>query len=101
MNFVLLQEVAAGNFPCDECRKVCKSSGGLKLHQRRKHETSEQRGDPDADDEKDGDETLLATKISDEKFYKLIRDVCTSMLQETVHCDKIRKLNDYIKMLRE
>ena len=91
MNFVLLQEVAAGKFPCGECSKVCKSAEGLKLHQRRKHEISEQRDDPDADDEKDGDETLLTTKISDEKFYKLIRDVCTSMLQETVHCDKIRK----------
>ena len=91
MNFVLLQEVAAGKFPCGDCSKVSKSAGRLKLHQRRKHETSEQHDDPDADDEKDGDETLLTTKISDEKFYKLIRDVCTSMLQETVHCDKIRK----------
>ena len=78
MNFVLLQEVAAGNFPCDECSKVCKSAGGLKLLL-----------------------ALLATKISDEKFCKLIRDVCTSMLQETVHCDKIRKLKDYTKILRE
>ena len=47
MNFVLLQDVAAGKFPCDECSKVCKSAGGLKLHQWRKHETSEQRDDPD------------------------------------------------------
>ena len=65
MDFVLLQEVAADKFPCDECSKVCKSAGGLKLHQRRKHETSEQSDDPDADDEKDRDETLLATKISE------------------------------------